>query len=583
MKFLARTIVILLFLPLFCVSRFAQGQSWKLLTQMPVVVNSGYFFDESHGLIGLGHTTVSVPIGIYRTSDGGQTWNQCSTPSNYSGSVSSIFMTDSKNGWASILPWQSLGTTRLWRTIDGGLTWTENSSVGRGTGDCVYQTKAALILSDLDPGVMGGVSTDDGHSFSPLFPGRTTGIDFVNDSVGIVTVFREGPWQKTTDAGLTWQALSIAEEAWSVYAVKGTSRFYVGGETNHTSRGDVTIVRETTDYGDDWSDVDTLAFQTTGDIKGAGDALYLQTDNESNLTSGILRSTDRGRSWTDIGGPQNWFDSRFVALSGGCGDAVIYAFDGVGGVYKYIDDSHGAFTGATASMHTIIVPQVPINSQASLPFSVDFSRSFNVDSISSLASELNYQILFDDTVVAFQSISPPAGWNLKGLALNGGTINVTLVRLPNGKLSSPGLIGNITFKAITQHPQTTSFLLTSIGFKGPWGNRNICLTAGEGFFWGMRIVESNGVSSILAAGTRMTVFPNPIEGRFAIQIFSQNEGVGRLEVTDLLGRTVLPSRTLHLNNTTSEVSIDANALSAGVYQASLTILGERFAVRFVKN
>jgi hypothetical protein len=579
MKRIGLFLVIILVLAFSASGTLAQG--WKLLTQMPEVVNSAFFFDESNGLIGLGHTTVSVPIGIYRTSDAGQTWAQCITPTGYFGSVSSIFMTNIQQGWASVLPWGG-GSARLWRTVDGGVTWAENTSVGRGTGDCVYETKSALILTDLDPSIKGGISVDGGSTFSSLFPGRTTGIDFVDDKIGIVTVFREGPWQKTIDGGLTWKALNFTQEAWSIYAVKGTSRFYVGGETNYTNNGNVTIVRESTDYGETWTDVDTLGFQTTGDIKGAGDALFMQTEKESRVTSGILRSTDRGRSWTDLGGPRNWFDSRFVVLSGDCGDAVIYAFDGEGGVYKYIDNSHGVFSGATASIHRIVVPRVPINSEASFPFTVDFSRSFNIDSISALASELDYQILFDDTVVAFQSVTPPTGWNLKGLTVNGDTINVKLGRLTNGKLGSPGVIGNITFKAVTQHPQSTSFLLTSLGLMGSWGNRNICLINGEGLYWGMQIVPSNAVASILAEGTSMTVFPNPIGDRIAIQIRSQKEVGGRLEVTDLLGRIVLPIRTLHLKGT-SEISIDAKALPAGVYQASLTISGDRCSVRFVKK
>src|SRR5438067_13001799 len=76
---------------------------WKLIAQFRDQVNSSFFFDEQRGFLGTDNIE-----GIYRTSDGGNTWTRCQTPppfidSNFVGGyISDIFMKDSLNGWAGI-------------------------------------------------------------------------------------------------------------------------------------------------------------------------------------------------------------------------------------------------------------------------------------------------------------------------------------------------------------------------------------------------------------------------------------------------------------------------------------------------
>ncbi len=308
-------ILFLLFIVPFLGGDSSQAQTWQTLAPLPQISNSSFFFDSDTGLAGSGATIGAPnsrpePINIYRTTNGGLNWTPMQVPQNYQGSVSSIFMVDNMNGWASILPWNSSNNNRLWHTSDGGLTWTEMQTTGTAT--CVYQTPRALILTDLNlNGNGGGFSTDNGVTFTNEFQGSTNCIGFLNDTDGLLTVFRGGPWEQTTDGGLTWNDLPLGQESWGIAPERGTSTYYCAGESVPT------IVTKSTDKGLTWTSLHSFPFETSGDIHVVdSQTLYVQVNSNiaPDLLTGILRSTDSGTTWTNLGGPQNFNDSRFTVV-----------------------------------------------------------------------------------------------------------------------------------------------------------------------------------------------------------------------------------------------------------------------------
>lgn len=336
-----KTLVVLAVL---CIAVVADA-GWQRIAAFRDVVNCGFFFNEQRGFIGLDY-----PSGIYRTYDGGQTWLACTVPPsglNGYGTVNDIYMKDSLNGWAVAEEFGSdgiFGEQLLWRTTDGGVSWQSAPAIVE-SGTSVYETLGGRVLYSKrygppNPGLW--VSNDQGNSFNFVAAGSYTDIDFVDDLHGVAAPFNT-PTLWTNDGGQTWVPSTYIEESWGVYGEKGTPNFVMAGEQHiGTFSRQTNVVRSTT-YGMSWNQVGTIPVRSTGHIAGVGKVIYVQSDNlhsyNFQLTQGMYRTTDGGFSWKWVAGPDHYRDSRFCVV--GCLGAIVYAFDGVGGVWKTTDGGDG--------------------------------------------------------------------------------------------------------------------------------------------------------------------------------------------------------------------------------------------------
>lgn len=79
-------------------------------------INKIQFSDDLNGfymMFDINQNLPSSKINIYKTTNGGQTWNKMSKPASY---ISDIFFIDENTGWAS-------GHNEIFETNDGGSTW----------------------------------------------------------------------------------------------------------------------------------------------------------------------------------------------------------------------------------------------------------------------------------------------------------------------------------------------------------------------------------------------------------------------------------------------------------------------------
>jgi photosystem II stability/assembly factor-like uncharacterized protein len=328
----------------------ASGQShWKIVfsQQSGSMIRASYFLNESLGWIG-----GVLDQGIYKTTNGGQTWLHYALPPNSDGSrpqhaITSIYMSDALHGWLTAEPIVTAGTgvlyPGLYRTTDGGQTWKPASTSESATA--VYQTPSALIVSTRFGN--GESSFDGGVTFQPSFD-TTNGLAFVDNLHGVATGYEHSEWHYTSDGGRSWNFLSPDDtsESWGVYGVKGTSWFFAAPENDRLFPLPNTRIRWSSDFGKTWNAGTQLSFHTTGDLEGFGFTLYVQDTN----TGSLYRSKDSGKTWTNVGGPLisrhlngdivHILDTRFTVT--GCRGEVIYAFDDAGNVYKSIDGGDGS-------------------------------------------------------------------------------------------------------------------------------------------------------------------------------------------------------------------------------------------------
>jgi hypothetical protein len=185
----------------------------------------------------------------------------------------------------------------IYKTTDGGLTWnwllphTRCSSVR-------YQASTRLLFA-LTWEITSLVSSDEGSTWTTFAPNELNGFAFANDTDGIISVLH-GRHLSTTNGGRTWIFDTMRGECWQPCAMNGS--FYSLNE----SLGDVS---RSDDVGRTWRKVANLGGRSTsGDIEGYCGHLIVQSEFGG---PGFLESTDFGVTWRSIGGGCSAIDSRF--------------------------------------------------------------------------------------------------------------------------------------------------------------------------------------------------------------------------------------------------------------------------------
>jgi len=291
-------------------------------------------------MLGAGYIyNLNSQAAIYLTSDGGLTWKTANTPSTL-GAVTSIWMIDALTGYASV----HSGTSSIWKTTDGGQNWNDISPNGfiLGTSVCAHGNVIALTTwSDLS-----GVSLDGGATWTSgtFGDGAVVHSNMVTfaDALHGVTVMGPQSFTKsgeyyTSDGGVAWNPTIQMQEAWSVYGDTSSREFFTANEGQSDST--CHSIMHSTDYGVTWNsryEFTDKSIDLTGHIAGAVHRMYIQTVDG---TSGLYRSDDNALSWIPVGGPNGGRDMRFCVT--GCDGEVVYAFDTSGNVWKTGDGGDG--------------------------------------------------------------------------------------------------------------------------------------------------------------------------------------------------------------------------------------------------
>lgn len=337
---------------------------WQRVATMNAPVGCGYMLDEKTILLGSGAFggAGNIPpytLRIWRSTDGGTTWQQMQTPDGTGRITHITFLTD-KIGYASLYSIEY----SLWKTTDGGLTWNDHTFGNNILSTCIGVTTKAIVKSHWSGrggsiNSSGGISTNDGRTMQLIFDnfGETAlnGIAFSDDNRGVVVA---GPQSLnrsyyTIDGGLTFQRGGVIQESWGVYALQGTSTFIALPEGLSTTP-QRSVVR-TDNIGQSWNTIFTFqnGINFTGHIDGMGSTVYVQTTATGSSTSGLYRSDNLGASWKNVGGPSYQRDTRFVV--GGCRGEVVFAFDNNGNVWRTTDGGDGTLTRTIANPGAVIL------------------------------------------------------------------------------------------------------------------------------------------------------------------------------------------------------------------------------------
>jgi len=211
--------------------------------------------------------------GIWKTTDGGNTWTKYSGTTIFSNSLSfanHIYFWDANNGYSGGDP--VAGKFEMYRTTDGGVTWTAITTAPAPlnadeftyvamkdvVGDNIWLgTSIGRILHSTDRGTTWNVYTSPASDFGGVVTeGSSADFAFANENEGLLITDDSGSafLFETLDGGENWEAL-FPEGVWypgDIAHVPGTASTYVstGIATGNTGSS------YSTDGGHTWVTID---------------------------------------------------------------------------------------------------------------------------------------------------------------------------------------------------------------------------------------------------------------------------------------------------------------------------------------
>lgn len=335
------------------------GHNWTPLTEHVANLAVGSITLDPHNAntiyVGLGEPNNSIDSsrgqGILKSTDGGHTWTTLGFKQFVNRSVADIVV-DPNNGniyaisylarsggagttYGSSLSNPYLPNVGFYRSTDGGQTWTESDptstykvdSTGRtGPVSLVRGADGALYLGAYAQGIY--KSTDGGQTWTALANPNETTFDRVtlaaapSDANVVYAAYSHDidgnggmTFYTSTNGGSTWTAdtntpSACSGQCWYDMPVDvsptNPQEVYVGGVFNYngcqvgTSGCDTTVVMKSTDGGAHWTDIGDDA---TGVNVHPDDHAILSTANGGLYTAndgGLYHSANDGASWESL-------------------------------------------------------------------------------------------------------------------------------------------------------------------------------------------------------------------------------------------------------------------------------------------
>ena len=238
------------------------GDTWTILFPANLAVTNqlrDVFFIGNTGWTG--GASGSPNDKIFKTTDGGQTWD-AGTSANGITVVNKIFFLTTSIGWAC-------GDNAISRTTDGGATWSAAVTVSNQWGD---NYTGNFIFIDANTGFKparhstfnyAGVhrTTNGGVSWTFVAVDTTnnsiaTDVFYINSILYVVTI--AGKLYKSTDLGLTYTYISTVDSPCTIKKIYFTSAntVYAAGSTCASNQGTgVAKIYKSRDGGRTWSSI----------------------------------------------------------------------------------------------------------------------------------------------------------------------------------------------------------------------------------------------------------------------------------------------------------------------------------------
>jgi len=251
---------------------------------------------------------------LFESNDGGLSWVQRDIPVSLGSPFYGLYFLDSQNGWAY--------GNENYRTTDGGTTWTELPLLGSTYFMKFYTPTFGLATGNFgqyishdggltwveSPNGMGffdftGVqrglgasgnaiylTTDGGTTFNPVYTGSASSVVFLSDAVAVGIV--DGVFVRSSNGGANWTPGVSANGRQNLTAVS-QDIVLAWGRTGIFPDYDDRVLRST-DGGQTWTDLGEIMPEGVYTFTVAGE----QTVVASDLLGSMFHSSNAGLNWT---------------------------------------------------------------------------------------------------------------------------------------------------------------------------------------------------------------------------------------------------------------------------------------------
>jgi photosystem II stability/assembly factor-like uncharacterized protein len=245
---------------------------------------------------------------LWKTETGGQNWNKFEGDSSQGAppfaAAVDFKLVDKLHGWM-------LGPFQIWRTADGGHTWQSYAPT-----NYYYHFFSFFPLDPYEVwvGGLGGVVyhiEEGGERWEEVQPGPERNeaseeiefrdVFFISKDVGWANGL-EGELFRTLDGGKNWRPLSfsIPGEGWainSIYFLNRNDGWAVGwGPDNNVYENKGAIVLQTADGGLSWKEVDIKHDESSYELVSFSDSQNGWMLSRRN----VYRTVDGGKTWSNV-------------------------------------------------------------------------------------------------------------------------------------------------------------------------------------------------------------------------------------------------------------------------------------------
>jgi hypothetical protein len=343
-------------------SSTANAQHWTQVATFPASSPSAsscpYFLNENIGFLysnGIERAFSSSFSAIIKTTDGGVTWLTTNFPQVSGISVMGMSFVDLRHGYAAVSRDHGPRYEGLWETTDGGMTWLHIATHDIYDILDVYVTTNFILCSN------GICSTDGGSTWIKAPDGGDAVVG--NGDLSGMSSSKDDAY--TSNLGQTWKIKTSGYNrfASSCCAILHTLHYFRALD-ERASGDDSGIIEHSSDGGASWN----VSYDSShdawlaGGIAAAGCTVFAQCEDGNvnappTLIHGLLRSTDLGLTWIEVGGPNYAHESRGISVVGR--GAVVYAHGINGDLWKTTD-------GGDGTLHSSMIREVIMGHASSI-------------------------------------------------------------------------------------------------------------------------------------------------------------------------------------------------------------------------